>query len=55
MGSVFEAFVKVMETGSISVAADQLFITQPAVTKEDSQPGGVLRREAVRERPRVSD
>ncbi|MFT4022060.1 MAG: LysR family transcriptional regulator [Acinetobacter sp.] len=31
--SAFEAFVKVMETGSISVAADQLFITQPAVTK----------------------
>ncbi len=31
--AAFEAFVKVMETGSISVAADQLFITQPAVTK----------------------
>lgn len=31
--SAFEAFVKVMETGSISLAADQLFITQPAVTK----------------------
>ena len=31
--AAFEAFVKVMETGSISLAADQLFITQPAVTK----------------------
>ena len=31
--AAFEAFVKVMETGSISMAADQLFITQPAVTK----------------------
>lgn len=31
--AAFEAFVKVMETGSISVAAEQLFITQPAVTK----------------------
>lgn len=31
--AAFEAFVKVMETGSISVAADLLFITQPAVTK----------------------
>ncbi|QKQ69066.1 LysR family transcriptional regulator [Acinetobacter sp. 10FS3-1] len=31
--TAFEAFVKVMETGSISLAADQLFITQPAVTK----------------------
>ncbi len=31
--AVFEAFVKVMETGSISLAAEQLFITQPAVTK----------------------
>ena len=29
----FEAFVKVMDTGSISLAAEQLFITQPAVTK----------------------
>ena len=28
-----EAFVRVMETGSISMAADLLFITQPAVTK----------------------
>ena len=31
--AAFEAFVKVMETGSISLAADQLLITQPAVTK----------------------
>ena len=31
--AAFEAFVKVMETGSISLAADLLFITQPAVTK----------------------
>lgn len=31
--AAFEAFVKVMETGSISMAADHLFITQPAVTK----------------------
>lgn len=31
--AAFEAFVKVMETGSISLAADHLFITQPAVTK----------------------
>ena len=31
--AAFDAFVKVMETGSISLAADQLFITQPAVTK----------------------
>jgi DNA-binding transcriptional LysR family regulator len=31
--AAFEAFVKVMETGSISMAAELLFITQPAVTK----------------------
>ena len=31
--AAFEAFVKVMETGSISMAAEHLFITQPAVTK----------------------
>lgn len=31
--AAFEAFVKVMEMGSISLAADQLCITQPAVTK----------------------
>ena len=31
--AAFEAFIKVMETGSISMAAEQLFITQPAVTK----------------------
>lgn len=31
--AAFEAFVKVMETGSISIAAELLFITQPAVTK----------------------
>lgn len=31
--AAFEAFIKVMETKSISLAADQLFITQPAVTK----------------------
>ena len=31
--AAFEAFTKVMETGSISLAADLLFITQPAVTK----------------------
>lgn len=36
--AAFEAFVKVMETGSISVAADQLFITQPAVTKRIHSP-----------------
>ena len=31
--AAFEAFTKVMETGSISMAAELLFITQPAVTK----------------------
>lgn len=31
--AAFEAFIKVMETGSISIAAEQLFITQPAVSK----------------------
>lgn len=31
--TAFEAFIKVMETGSISMAAEHLFITQPAVTK----------------------
>lgn len=31
--AAFEAFIKVMETGSISMAAEHLFITQPAVTK----------------------
>lgn len=31
--AAFEAFIKVMETGSISMAAELLFITQPAVTK----------------------
>ncbi|MDQ8953702.1 LysR family transcriptional regulator [Acinetobacter rudis] len=31
--AAFDAFIKVMETGSISMAAEQLFITQPAVTK----------------------
>ena len=31
--AAFDAFVKVMETGSISMAAEHLFITQPAVTK----------------------
>ena len=31
--AAFEAFIKVMETGSISMAADLLFITQPAVTQ----------------------
>lgn len=31
--ATFEAFIKVMETQSISLAAEQLFITQPAVTK----------------------
>lgn len=31
--AAFEAFIKVMETGSISQAAELLFITQPAVTK----------------------
>lgn len=31
--AAFEAFVRVMETGSISMAAELLFITQPAVTK----------------------
>ena len=29
----FVAFIKVMETGSISVASDQLHVTQPATTK----------------------
>lgn len=31
--AAFEAFIKVMETSSVSIAAEQLFITQPAVTK----------------------
>lgn len=31
--AAFEAFIKVMETGSISMAAEKLFITQPAVSK----------------------
>ena len=31
--AAFDAFVKVMETGSSSIAAEHLFITQPAVTK----------------------
>ena len=31
--AAFEAFLKVMETGSISMAAEKLFITQPAVSK----------------------
>ncbi|AOA59331.1 LysR family transcriptional regulator [Acinetobacter larvae] len=31
--AAFEAFMRVMETGSISMAAELLFITQPAVTK----------------------
>ena len=31
--AAFDAFIKVMETGSISMAAELLFITQPAVTK----------------------
>ena len=31
--AAFEAFLKVMETGSISTAADKLFLTQPAITK----------------------
>ena len=31
--AAFDAFIKVMETGSISLAAEQLFITQPAVSK----------------------
>jgi DNA-binding transcriptional LysR family regulator len=31
--AAFEAFIKVMETGSISIAAQKLFVTQPAVTK----------------------
>ncbi|KAA8733939.1 LysR family transcriptional regulator [Acinetobacter qingfengensis] len=31
--ATFEAFIKVMETGSISIAAEKLFVTQPAVTK----------------------
>lgn len=32
--AAFEAFIKVMKLGSISIAAEQLFITQPAVTKK---------------------
>lgn len=31
--AAFTAFIKVMETGSISLASEKLFITQPAVTK----------------------
>lgn len=31
--AAFEAFIKVMQTGSISLAAEKLFLTQPAVTK----------------------
>lgn len=31
--ATFNAFIKVMETGSISVAAEKLYLTQPAVTK----------------------
>lgn len=31
--AIIEAFIKVMETQSISIAAEQLFITQPAVSK----------------------
>lgn len=31
--AAFEAFLKVMETGSISTAAEKLFLTQPAITK----------------------
>lgn len=31
--AAFDAFIKVMETGSISTAAEKLFLTQPAVTK----------------------
>lgn len=29
----FDAFIKVMETGSISLASEKLFVTQPAITK----------------------
>lgn len=31
--ATFSAFIKVMETGSISIAAEKLYLTQPAVTK----------------------
>lgn len=31
--ATFNAFIKVMETGSISIAAEKLYLTQPAVTK----------------------
>lgn len=31
--AAFEAFIKVMETGSVSLAAEKLYLTQPAVTK----------------------
>lgn len=31
--AAFEAFISVMETGSITVAAEKLFLTQPAITK----------------------
>jgi DNA-binding transcriptional LysR family regulator len=31
--AAFEAFVKVMETGSISAASEKLFVTQPAISK----------------------
>ncbi|MFB2539272.1 MULTISPECIES: LysR family transcriptional regulator [unclassified Acinetobacter] len=33
----FEAFVKVIETGSVSIAADKLCLTQPAVSKRIQQ------------------
>lgn len=31
--AAFEAFIKVMETGSVSMAAEKLYLTQPAITK----------------------
>ncbi len=40
--AAFEAFIKVMETGSISLAAEQLFITQPAVSKRIQSLEGYL-------------
>lgn len=40
--AAFEAFLKVMETGSISTAAEKLFLTQPAITKRIHSLEGFL-------------
>ncbi len=45
--AAFEAFVKVMETGSISLAADQLFITPTCGDQTHSQPRRLFWRETV--------